>query len=73
MFRVHRNGHKFKLHLQSNNFIFFTEFKYVQNEVFDFAGTSSSQRFLCSEIIYAQPAISSFILSKFGVLEGAFQ
>jgi len=55
--------------LKENMFISFTEFTYVESEVFDFVGTSNSQQFLCSEIIYVHHVIASFILSKFGVLE----
>ena len=56
--------------LKANTFIFFTEFTYVESEIFDFARTSNSRRFLCSEIIYTQHVIASFVLSQFGVLEG---
>jgi len=39
--------------LKANTFIFFTEFPYVESKDFDFAGTSSTQRLRCSEIICA--------------------
>ena len=42
----------------------------MESEVFDSAGTSNSRRFFCSELVYAQHVIASFILSKFGVLDG---